>query len=244
MKRNIDKILIFIASIVTGSLISISFSESKTNTFFSMKSIEYKDAIEKRNTLYQEIADLKENNNEILNRLRIYNQGEEKHIKVMDDMKMQLNDYSNIAGATALEGSGIVIKIKDGDYDVNGSTSYEIDRKTLHATDAAILLNELRSIGAEAISINGYRILNDTGVQCAWAFIEFNDDNKTIEGQPFYFYALGNPDELEAAILSDGSYLNRLIIRELEIEVIKKDELYFPATNRMLNFEYMQRADS
>ena len=59
MKKHIDKILIFIASIVTGALISISFSENKTDTFFSMKSIEYKDAIEQRNLLYKEISDLK-----------------------------------------------------------------------------------------------------------------------------------------------------------------------------------------
>ena len=244
MKKHIDKILIFIASIVTGTLISISFSESKTDTFFSMKSIEYKDAIEQRNLLYKEISDLKESNNDIVYKLRDYNQGEEKHQKVMDDMKSQLNDYSEIAGTTALEGSGIVIKIKDGDYDFSESTFYEIERKTLHAEDAALVLNELRISGAEAIAINGYRILNDTGVQCAWAFIEFNDNNQTREAQPFYFYALGDPDELEAAVLADGSYLNRLIIRGLEIEVEKRDNLYFPPTNRALDFEYMQREDS
>ena len=73
-------------------------------------------------------------------KLRDYNQGEEKHQKVIDDMKLQLSDYSEIAGTTALEGSGIVIKIKDGYYDISESTSYEIDRRTLHATDAALLI--------------------------------------------------------------------------------------------------------
>lgn len=244
MKKHIDKILIFIAAIITGTLISISFGDSKVDTFFSMKSIEYKDAIEQRNLLYKEISDLKENNNEIMYKLRDYNQGEEKHQKVIDDMKLQLSDYSEIAGTTALEGSGIVIKIKDGYYDISESTSYEIDRRTLHATDAALLINELRAIGAEAIAINGYRVLNDTGVQCEWAFIGFNDNNQTIEGQPFYFYALGKPEELEAALFSDGSYLNRLIIRGLEIEVEKREDLYFPPTNRILDFQYMERAES
>lgn len=244
MKKHIDKILIFIASIVTGALISINFSENKTETFFSMKSIEYKDAIEQRNLLYKQISDLKESNNDIMYKLRDYNRGEEKHQKVMDDMKLQLSDYSEIAGTTALEGRGILIKVKDGDYDISESPSYEIDRKTLHATDAALLLNELRAIGAEAIAINGYRILNDTGVRCDWAFIVFNDNSQSNEGQPFYFYALGEPDELEAALLADGSYLNRLIIRGLKIEVEKRDDLYFPPTNRALDFQYMQRADS
>lgn len=244
MRKHIDKILIFIASIITGALISISFAENKTNTFFSMKSIEYKDAVEQRNLLYKEISDLKENNSEIMYKLRNYNQGDSKHDKVMDDMKVQLNDYSEIAGTTALEGSGISIKIKDGYYDVNESTSYEMERRTLHAEDAAMVLNELRNSGAEAIDINGYRVLNDTGVQCAWAFIEFNDNNQTREAQPFYFYALGDPDELEAAIFSEGSHINKLIIRGLEIEVEKVDNLYFPPTNRILDFQYMQRADS
>ena len=107
-----------------------------------------------------------------------------------------------------------------------------------------MVLNGLRGAGAEAIAINGYRVLNDTGVRCEWAFIGFNDNNQTIEGQPFYFYALGEPEELEAALFSDGSFLNRLIIRGLEIEVEKSDNLYFPPTNRILDFQYMQRADS
>ncbi|MEG1871093.1 MAG: DUF881 domain-containing protein, partial [Peptostreptococcaceae bacterium] len=222
MRKRIDKILIFIASIITGALISISFAENKTNTFFSMKSIEYKDAVEQRNLLYKEISDLKESNSEIIYKLRNYNQGDSKHDKVIDDMKVQLNDYSGIAGTMALEGSGIVIKVKDGYYDINESTSYEIERKTLHAEDAAMVLNGLRGAGAEAIAINGYRVLNDTGVRCEWAFIGFNDNNQTIEGQPFYFYALGKPEELEAALFSDGSFLNRLIIRGLEIEVEKR----------------------
>ena len=244
MKKHLDKILIFIASILTGIFISISVTENKSDKLFSMKFVEYKDAIEQRNLLYKEIDDLKENNNDIMYKLRDYNQGEEKHQKVIDDMIMQLSDYSEIVGTTELRGSGVSIKIKDGDYDINENTSYEIERRTLHSIDAALLLNELRSIGTEAIAINGYRILNDTGVQCAWAFIEFNDNNQTREAQPFYFYALGEPDELEAALFTEGSYLNKLIIRGLDIEVEKRYDLYFYPTNRVLDFQYMQRDDS
>ena len=244
MRKHLDKILMFIASLITGILISVNLNKGQISTVFSMKSKEYKEAIEERNILYKEISDLKENNTEMRIKLRTYDQGEEKHTKIMEDMKSQLKDDSDITGTTEIQGSGIVIKISDGYYDTSENTQAEIDRRTLHAIDAALVLNELRWAGAEAIAINGYRILNDTGVQCDWAFIGFNDNEQTMEAQPFYFYALGDPDQLEAAIFTEGSHINKLIIRKLNVTVEKIENISFPATSRILDARWMERIDS
>lgn len=244
MKRYKDKIFIFIATIITGTLIAINLNLTETPNLFMMKSKEYKDAIEERNVLYKEISDLKDDNNSIMRKLRTYNQGEGNNTKIIEDMKIQLIDYSEIAGTTEIEGSGIVVKISDGDYDITENTKAEIDRRTLHASDAELLINELRSAGAEAISINGYRVLNDTGVRCEWAFIGFNDNEQTFEVPPFYFYALGDPEQLEAALFADGSYLNKLIIRKLNVDVSKLENIVFPATNRIIEAKWMERVDS
>lgn len=244
MKRSKDKVLIFIASVITGTLIAINFNEGKVPIIFTMKSKEYKEAVDERNILYNEISDLRENNKEISQKLIEYNQSDEKHNKVMEDMKSQLKDYSDILGVTKSVGSGVIITISDGDYDLKKDTKYEVDRRTLHSIDAAIVLNELKNAGAEAIALNNYRVLVDTSVECNWAFITFNDNDKTMEAQPFNFYAIGNPDELEAAILSEGSYINRLMTRKLKIKVEKSDEIIIPATTRIIEPQFMQRLDS
>ena len=118
----------------------------------------------------------------------------------------------------------------------------EVDRRTLHSSDVALVLNELRAAGAEGIAINNYRVLNTTGVQCAWAFIRFDD--KKIEGSPFKFYALGNPDQLQASLLLEGSHINELKIRKLNITIEKFEEIELPTAKKSIEPSFMQRADN
>ena len=152
-----------------------------------------------------------------------------------------LNDYYTIGGFTEVEGPGIVVKIEDGDYDINSDSQEEVNRRTLHDIDVAMIINELRYIGAEAIALNSYRILNNTGVTCNWAFIGFEDES--MEMAPFYFYAIGNPEQLETAIKAEGSYINELIIRKLKIEVNVMESITVLPTKKSYDSLYMHRND-
>ena len=65
-----------------------------------------------------------------------------------------------------------------------------------------------------------------------------------MEGSPFKFYAIGDPDQLEAALLEDGSYINRLMIRKLSITIEKLDEIILPEAKKSMEPKYMERADN
>lgn len=249
MKNYRNKFFILITSIVLGFLIVINIGINKTNGFLSMNSVQYKDAIEERNKLYDEITALSDDNYELAKKISNldiddYDYEKENNEKVIEHMKEQLSSYSNLAGTFETKGPGIILTIYDGEYDINQDDQLEVDRKTLHSADAAMVLNDLRTAGAEGIAINDYRILNTTGLVCAWAFIRFEENGNEMEGSPFKFYAIGDPDQLEASLLAEGSHINQLIIRKLNIKIEKFDEITLPKTRKTIEPKFMERADN
>ena len=246
MIKNTSKFFILLASILIGFLIVVNVGKNSINGFFNMNSIEYKDAIEERNKLYYDITALSEDNYELIKRIALLDVDDDdgNGEKVVEHMKEQLDIYSLLSGVDATKGSGIILTINDGDYNIHTDSQDEVNRKTLHSADAALILNELRTAGAEAIAINNYRVLNTTGLVCAWAFIRFEENGNDMEGAPFKFYAIGDPDQLEAALLAEGSHINELLIRKLKITIDKYDEMELPKAVKSISPKFMERADN
>lgn len=80
--------------------------------------------------------------------------------------QIKLNNH--LLGITNLVGQGIEITLQDdptatteniGIYD-------DISNHIVHDADLRVLINELKNAGAEAISINGQRLVNTTAITC------------------------------------------------------------------------------
>lgn len=249
MKNYRNKFFILIATILLGFLIVTNIGINETTGFLNLNAVEYKDAIEERNKLYDEITALSDDNYELSKKISSLDindadDDDENTEKVIEHMKEQLSSYADLAGTTEITGPGIILTIYDGEYDINKDDQLEVDRRTLHSADAAMVLNDLRTAGAEGIAINNYRILNTTGIVCAWAFIRFEENGNEMEGSPFKFYAIGDPEQLEASLLTEGSYINKLIIRKLNITIEKFDEITLPAAKKSIEPQFMERADN
>ena len=97
-------------------------------------------------------------------------------------VKVQILD-----GTQAVEGPGIQISIDDRKNDF-----------PLRTVDLARLINTLKFAGAEAISINGQRIVSTTSIVWSGSSIIFVN-NKPInraEGIPYELFAIGDQDAL------------------------------------------------
>ena len=221
MVKNKSKFFLFLGTILIGFFIVINIDINNTNSFFKMNSKEYKNKISQLN-----VDDNKDNQ------------------KVIKHMKEQLEEYNLLSGVVEAKGPGVVLTISDGSYDIYSDSQEEVNRKTLHSADAALILNELRTAGAEAIAINNYRVLNNTGVVCAWAFIRFEENKNEMEGAPFHFYAIGNPEQIEAALFAEGSHLNELVLRKLNVTLNKYDEMELPSASISISPKFMKRADN
>lgn len=228
MKINKVKVVLFFTTALVGFLIALNFNFERTSYKIDLDTKQYQHAVETRNKLQKQVAKLHEINDTMQSQINKYEHPGVDSEKVVDDMKKLTADYGMLTGLNECEGPGIVITIKDGSI-LNSDTKYEAERKVLHYTDMANVLNEIRFAGGEAIAINNHRISPMTAVACQYAFIGFEDEDS--EYAPFNIYVIGDSDTLQASLLEQGSYINRLNIRGLSVDIKEKENIRIPAAN-------------
>ena len=94
----------------------------------------------------------------------------------------------------------------------------------------------------KSITSGGYEVIKYPGEDGLAQLIEENGNE--MEGSPFKFYVIGDPDQLEASLLTEGSHINRLIIRKLNITIEKFDEIILPEAKKSIEPKFMERADN
>ncbi|MBR5279658.1 MAG: DUF881 domain-containing protein [Clostridia bacterium] len=126
----------------------------------------------------------------------------ELYKKYTDD----LDAYRVKAGLTTVQGSGVIIRLDDSGL-VEGSI--------IHDTYLVETVNVLREAGAQAISVNGQRVLPTTEILCLGPSIRING---TREFPPYHIYAIGDPEVLTRAY-RDSSIYKTIVAQNLIYDV-------------------------
>ncbi len=105
------------------------------------------------------------------------------------------------AGRTELVGPGVTVTLSDAPKELQlEADEDEIDYLVVHQQDIQAVVNAMWEAGAEAVTIQGQRVVTTTGIKCAGSTVELNG---LYFPQPYVISAIGNPSQLEAGILSD-----------------------------------------
>ncbi|NLK36543.1 MAG: DUF881 domain-containing protein [Epulopiscium sp.] len=142
----------------------------------------------------------------------------------MKTLKKELDQVRNYAGMTKLQGRGVEITLKDSS--MAAQSGGDINAYLVHAEDILSILNELNVAGAEAISINGQRIVSNSSVRCAGSVVNVNGVKIAA---PFVISAIGNADILEAALVFPGGVVDSLSPWGIEITIKKQEHIVIPA---------------
>ena len=228
MKNIGSKTIIFILTVSLGFLIAGKFSFQGFNDSLKLNTAQYQDAIEKKNKLLKEIGSLKSDNAKAQEKIEKYTNEGVNSEKVVEDMKSELEQLNMMTGFDEVSGEGIVIIVNDGVFDNDLDSQQDLLRKTLHDADMFAILNELKSVGAEAISINEHRFTPLSALTCKYAFLEFEDSD--MVSAPFNIYAIGDAETMKSLMLEDGSYLKRLQSRGLSVELEVKENIVMKAS--------------
>lgn len=138
----------------------------------------------------------------------------------------------NIAlGLTEVTGSGIKIVLNDGNYT---SLTANVSDLLVHDGDIIYVLNELFNAGAEAISVNGQRIISTTAIECDGNVIKVNG---TKMGAPFEITAIGYPEQL-AGIGRPGGTIEYLESRGVIVTLNKQNSVTIPKYSGTIKFNY------
>ena len=88
-------------------------------------------------------------------------------------------------GWTKYRGQGLVITLKDAD---SSNFVGNAAKAIVHDADLMEVVNALKEAGAEAISINGERIVNTTSIICSGNIIQIDGEKV---GSPYEIKAIG-----------------------------------------------------
>ncbi|MFL0195524.1 DUF881 domain-containing protein [Clostridium sp. WILCCON 0269] len=241
MKATEANIFVFIASIIIGVLISMNISlykEKTTKTVF-LSAKEYQDAYTYKNQLYNEILALAGQYNDNYNKLKKYMDSEQDETQVVATMNEELNENNILLGKVALEGQGISIYLDDAAME-SGLDVFEYQMGLVHNTDIIQVINDLKNAGAEAISINGHRIVDSSEVYCSGPFLRVNG---VKIASPFLIDAIGNKDVLYDYMISNENYLKIMMTRRIIVNVQKSDNIKIPAYNGEYKIHFMKEKD-
>lgn len=209
--------VLFVALVLLGIILVVqirSVTELGSDTAPSARELAITLEAERENNrlLRQTLQDLEL---DLSNRLRRI--GENMGDDTLNDLIAAREHALFRAGLSAVSGSGIAITLNDaaavGDMGV--------EAYIIHDSDVYSLLNELRVSGAEAISINGERILGMTKTVCAGPTILINNSRHPA---PFEFKAIGDPQRLYEA-LDNSVAVNILRLYDIRVDIRIEQEI-------------------
>jgi len=227
MKNNEATIFVFIASIIIGLLIAMNIGFQGKNSFLDVT--QYDEAYNERTKLYSELNDLKEQYYNVNAKLKKYNSGDEKKYEVSEEIKKEVSYNNLILGKSDVEGVGVKITLDDADNYLNSS-------QLIHDADIVQVINDLRNAGAEAISVNGTRIIYNNYGLCAGSNIDLNGIKIVT---PFYISAIGNQDVLFNYLTLEQTHLAALKGRVVKVKVVKADNIKILAYDGKIAYKYM-----
>jgi uncharacterized protein YlxW (UPF0749 family) len=135
---------------------------------------------------------------------KLENLKDKSYLEEVIAMNKEIEELKFYNGFTDVRGPGIMIRVSDSKSE---DESLDIMDKIVHDVDITILLNDLKSAGAEAIDVNGKRIINISEVVCAGPLLKINGESVPA---PFIIRAVGDQEALYNVVNDEGSYAYKL----------------------------------
>ena len=148
--------------------------------------------------------------------------------------EQELKENNMLLGNTDVTGEGVEVFLEDATTtDNNLNASLQI----IHFDDLQWVINELRNAGAEAIEVNGQRIINTTAITCEGNIIKVNGEKI---GSPFTIKAIGSQNLLYGALERAGSWLDEIRNAGNTAEVKKLDNITIVKYSGIIDSEYLK----
>lgn len=160
-------------------------------------------------------------------------------------IEARISEINKLLGYTDIKGKGIVILLQDGtpdSYQEEAGDDYVAYMSTymVHDGDLKAVVNELFNAGAEAVSINGERIVSVSSIKCSGNIIKVNNQKL---GSPFEIKAIGSPDKLYGALKRPAGYLENIELDGVIVNIKKEDKIRIKKYTGVYSADYMKRVD-
>lgn len=240
-QKSISLVLGLMCLLLTCGIVIQIKTINKTGTTVSTnaKENELRDAVlkakEKYDNLYKDLENME-------NKLEIERTNSTQNNTELEQLESTIKEGNKILGLSEVTGTGIVITVNDNQKISSTDWILDLNGLIVHDLDLIKIVNELKNAGAEAISINGQRIITTSAIECDGNVIMVNDEKMAA---PFEIKAIGLPEAL-LSICRIGGYVDVLTgaDRQLEVKVetsdTLKEKITIPKYTGVIKFEYAE----
>lgn len=220
---------LLIVCITTGFIIGYSYNQAKDNNMsssinsqlFAQEDSYREDLIEQQ----ERNKELAEESNRLQEKIRAYEKKFTSNENEYEQLVEEAEDLRLLLGKVTGEGKGIRVTLQDGEYD---PASVNPNDYIVHESHVFKVLNELKISGAQAISINGQRIMANSFIQCNGPVI-------TVDGKqhpaPFIIEAIGDSSTLSASLNLKGGVINQLLNENIVVTLEENQKLVMSKVN-------------
>lgn len=234
MKKRYRNLLIVIIFAVAGLVVTLQFKSAGPDyRFITVKTMsDLQNAVKSEADQISHLKILIEAQKEKLRRYEsaLANDGSIQEI-LMQDIE-ELRVYN---GFYDLGGPGVMVLLSDSEREL--FENEDPNNVIVHDADVLHIINDLKIAGAEALSINGQRLLHHSEIKCAGATITIN---QVTHAQPFVIKAIGNTDLLSAAVRAPSTYA--WVLKEvygLRVETHVSERVRIPRYSGQRNLQYI-----
>lgn len=151
----------------------------------------------------------------------------------------EIKKNNMLLGLQEVKGEGLLIKLADNNTGIlkNGSEALDPSSQIVHYDDLIEVINALNNAGAEAISVNGQRIVQTTAITCEGNVIKINGQRVS---SPFTIKAIGSQGLLYGSLTMIGGYLYILDEAEVIVETTQSDNLTVEKYTGVISYKYMK----
>lgn len=226
MKSN-KQIIIFVITICFilsfSIVLQIRTLKSANSPFLKIEADnELRDEVLKIKEKYDNISKQLENSEKKLEKTRKKSVADDEQAKIKQE---EIKKNNEIIGLTDVVGQGVNITIK----------TKQIDNQLKE--DLEFIINELKNSGAEAISLNGERLVFNSSIICNENKIEING---VVLQSPFEIKAIGDSKLIYNDLMRPGGYIELISNRLQKVEVTKDTKITIEKYDGKLEAKYMR----
>ena len=198
--------------VILGVIIGVQFNTVKQQRM-TTENQRLSEATAALNQLQAEHDSLLKQNEALEKTLKEYQEG---------NFGEEMEQLLSFAGLTEISGAGVTVTMNDSSTKGGG----DMNAYLVHAEDLLAVVHELYAAGAEAVSINGQRMVGNSAITCAGSIVMVNGVRVAA---PFEIKAVGEADVLDAALHFPGGVVDNLSPWGIEISIRKETAVTVPA---------------
>ncbi len=220
----------FILSLVllsSGFLVAYSYQQTKAEP----KMVQLNDTQWEKEYYYQQqLLKIEKRNKQLKEELRSKRKEIQEFERQLARSEQMVSDYVDekqelqlLAGELPVKGPGVTITLRDAKYTPEAGN---INNYMVHESHVHLVINELLSAGAKAVSINGQRYFSDSYISCTGPVI-------TVDGvqhaAPFVISAIGDTNVLYSSLDLTRGVVDQLESEHVDVEMTEENEISMKA---------------